>query len=124
MLYLIRALIAVAPLSVLNMAAGRAASPYDGVWSGQVAGPSPCAGSTLTLTVTDGSVSGVLKGPMGAASYAPTKVASDGTALLVKTMGINRGGTSMIVTFTDDHFQIHIDGICGSYDLTGSRINQ
>jgi hypothetical protein len=113
MRYLARTLAAAALLAVIEAAAGHATTPYDGVWSGQVVTPEACAGSTLVLTVVEGSVSGVLRGPLGVVIYAPSKIDADGTALLVG--GNMRRPGSTTVTFADDHFQIHMTAGCGTY---------
>jgi hypothetical protein len=58
----IGALIGVAFCAVASVVPGRAASSYDGTWSGQFTGGGNCVGAIVTLTVMDGvspAVSGV-----------------------------------------------------------------
>jgi len=108
-------LIAVACCVVPGVMPGCAAGPYDGTWSGTYTGSGACAGTVVTLTVTDGVVSGGVQGPMANGTYLPTRIDPDGTALFVTIYG-NR-----IVKFTADNFEMHINGACGHFDITGNR---
>jgi hypothetical protein len=105
---------------------GHAASPYDGQWSGQSAAGDACAGLTVTLTVTDGTVSGFGRAPYGAAAYVPATIGPDGKVTLLLRGG-NSGrvlaGKNLYVTFTDDHFEGRGNLACGDLVVTGTRIS-
>jgi hypothetical protein len=99
-------------MTFLSGLTAASAGPYDGKWVGQGQN-SNCLATTVTLTVTDGTVSG---GTSAGGQFYPTKIGADGRLSLQ-----NKTGRTYSVVFSPDKFELHGVAQCGQLDVIGHR---
>lgn len=112
------ALAATALVLTASPSVGTAASPFDGKWAGTAPEAGECGQLVITMTITDGQISGTVAGRKGSPPILSGRVSVAGEAEISYAPS---QGFKASIKFVKDTFAGRFDTFCGTREAKGSR---